>query len=351
MVPVGGGRGCQPLLAQPVELGSCHPCAMTRRSKVLASLGALGLVVLLWRIDLNAVKVSLLHVGWGMALVLSQEVVAHALNGCAWRFAFTPESARRVSLGELIRLRVAGDAINYLTPTATIGGEVARTMLLSDACGGEARAVSVVTAKATQTLAQAFFITAGLIFIAKEWVGLATARWTLAGAGVGLAAVMLVARRLNARGGGTAAAWRRVVGIGLVGFVRSHPERVALSTLLFALAYAWGALEAYWICRFLLHPVSPVVAFAIEVLSITIDGLLFVVPAKIGTQEGGKVVAFAALGLPTSLGFAFGVVRHVRELVWAAVGILLYGVAIRRGLSSSPTALIGDAGTPTARRA
>jgi len=163
--------------------------------------------------------------------------------------------------------------------------------------------------------------------------------------------VMLAARRLNARGGGTAAAWRRVVGIGLVGFVRSHPERVALSTLLFALAYAWGALEAYWICRFLLHPVSPVVAFAIEVLSITIDGLLFVVPAKIGTQEGGKVVAFAALGLPTSLGFAFGVVRHVRELVWAAVGILLYGVAVRRGLSSSPTALIGDASAPTARRA
>src|SRR5437763_1966419 len=162
------------------------------------------------RIDLNAVKVSLLHVGWGMALVLSQEVVAHALNGCAWRFAFTPESARRVSLGELIRLRVAGDAINYLTPTATIGGEVARTMLLSDACGGEARAVSVVTAKATQTLAQAFFITAGLIFIAKEWVGLATARWALAGAGVGLAAVMVVARRLEARGGGRGAAWRRV---------------------------------------------------------------------------------------------------------------------------------------------
>ena len=324
---------------------------MTRRSKVLASLGALGLVVLLWRIDLNAVKVSLLHVGWGMALVLSQEIVAHALNGCAWRFAFTPESARRVSLGELIRLRVAGDAINYLTPTATIGGEVARTMLLSDACGGEARAISVVTAKATQTLAQAFFITAGLIFIAEKSIRIAAGRWVLAGAGASAVALILVARRLKARCGDTPAAWRRVVGTGLVGFVRSHPERVAVSTLLFALAYAWGAVEAYWICRFLLHPVSPVAAFAIEVLSITIDGLLFVVPAKIGTQEGGKVVAFAALGLPGSLGFAFGVVRHIRELVWAAVGILLYGVAVRRGLSSSPTALIGDASAPTARRA
>jgi glycosyltransferase 2 family protein len=329
-----------------VELGSRHPFAMTIRSKLLASLGALGLVVLLWRIDVDAVKLSLLDVRWGMVLVLSQEIVAHALNGWAWRFAFTRESARRVSLGELIRLRVAGDAINYLTPTATIGGEVARTMLLSDACGVEARAVSVVTAKATQTLAQGFFITAGLIFVATEWIGMATARWGLAGAGVVLLAVILVAPRLKARGGGTAAAWRRVVGTGLEGFVRSHPERVALSTLLFVLAYAWGAFEAYWICRFLLKPVSPVTAFAIEVLSITIDGLLFVVPAKIGTQEGGKVVAFAALGLPGSLGFAFGVVRHVRELIWAAAGILLYCMAIRRGVPSSPRELIGDASTP-----
>jgi glycosyltransferase 2 family protein len=331
-----------------VVLGSGDPFGMTLRSKLLASLGALGLVVLLWRIDLNAVKLSLLHVGWGMALVLNQEIVAHALNGWAWRFAFTPESARRVSLGELIRLRVAGDAINYLTPTATIGGEVARTMLLSDAYGVEARAVSVVTAKATQTLAQAFFISAGLIFIAEESIRIATARWVLAGAGVGVVAVILIAWHLAARCGGMVAAWRRVVGAGLVGFVWSHPDRVALSTLLFALAYAWGAVEAYWICRFLLHPVPPATAFAIEVLSITIDGLLFVVPAKIGTQEGGKVVAFAALGLPGSLGFAFGIIRHVRELVWAAAGILIYCLAIRRGTSSAPRELIGDAGTPAA---
>jgi len=330
-----------------VVLGSGDPFDMTLRSKLLASLGVLGLVVLLWRIDLDAVKLSLLHVGWGMALVLSQEIVAHALNAWAWRFAFTPESARRISLGELIRLRVAGDAINYLTPTATLGGEVARTMLLSDARGVEAGAVSVVTAKATQTLAQAFFITAGLIFAAQEWVGMASARWVLAAASVGLVSVILVTRGLRGRGGGMAAAWRRVVGTGLLGFVRSHPERVALSTLLFALAYAWGAFEAYWICRLLRHPVSPVTAFAIEVLSITIDGLLFLVPAKIGTQEGGKVVAFAALGLPSSFGFAFGVVRHVRELIWAAAGILLYGVAIRRRVSSTRE-LIGSAGTPAA---
>jgi hypothetical protein len=66
-----------------------------------------------------------------------------------------------------------------------------------------------------------------------------------------------------------------------------------------------------------------VTALTIEVLSVTVDGMLFVVPAKIGTQEGGKMAIFTALGLSPSLGFAFGVVRHIRELTWAAFGILL----------------------------
>ena len=317
---------------------------MTLRHKLLMSLGTLGVVILLWRIDLDAVQRALVHVGWGMALVLSQEIVAHVLNARGWRFAFPPESASRVSLGELIRLRVAGDAINYLTPTATIGGEVARTALLSDAGGAELRAVSVIIAKATQTLAQALFIAAGLLLVATEWI--TDGRWLLPWAGVVLLAAVVVAYRVRARGAEVAAVWRRVLGASLVGFLRRHPGRVALSTLMFALAYAWGAFEAYWICRFLLMPVAPVTAFMIEVLSITIDGLFFMVPAKIGTQEGGKVVAFAALGLPPSLGFAFGVVRHVRELIWAAAGILLYWAAINRRGSSSLDRVLPNAATP-----
>jgi len=322
---------------------------MTTRHKLLVLFGALGLVVLLWRIDLNAVQLALFHVGWGMALVLSQEIVAHLLNASGWRFAFTREVAARFSFGELVRLRVAGDAINYLTPTATIGGEVARAAMLSDACGADVRAVSVVIAKTTQTLAQAFFVTAGLTLVATEWIATGLIRsFLLWAVGVGLLIGIFVAHRVKARGGGTAAPWRRAFGIRLGEFLRNHPGRVALSTLMFALAYAWGAFEAYWICRFLLMPVSAVTAFAIEVLSITVDGILFIVPAKIGTQEGGKVAVFAALGLAPSLGFAFGVVRHVRELLWAALGAFLYCAAIGRGGLSSWHQALGSTGKPTA---
>src|SRR5207244_3235551 len=123
--------------------------------------------------------------------------------------------------------------------------------------------------------------------------------------------------------------------------VPDQPGRVTLSTVMFALGYTWGTFEAFWICRFLMIPVPMLTAFAIEILSVTVDGILFVIPAKIGTQEGGKVAVFAALGLPTSLGFAFGLVRHIRELVWGGLGLLLYWAAVGGGRLSPRDTVLG----------
>ncbi|UPT75927.1 MAG: hypothetical protein M0D55_09805 [Elusimicrobiota bacterium] len=54
------------------------------------------------------------------------------------------------------------------------------------------------------------------------------------------------------------------------------------------------------------------------------------VPAKIGTQEGGKAVIFKGLGLGAELGFTVGLIRHVRELVWAGAGLFLYAAQQRQ---------------------
>jgi hypothetical protein len=298
---------------------------------VLPLLGLLGLAILVWRADTHAVKVAVLEVGWGIVLVVGQEVVAHLLNTLGWRFAFAREHVASLPFGELLRLRLAGDAINYLTPSATIAGEYARVAMLGDRLDADVRAASVVVAKSAQTLAQAAFMATGLSLLGAGFV-IAGPRRSLAlwGLGLGLLLAMLLiygstAARLGPVRGILQNAARR-----LAEFLRDHPGRVVLSTFMFVLAYGWGCFEAYWICRFLGIPVSVFTALAIEVLSVTVDGILFMVPAKIGTQEGGKVAVFAALGLPTSLGLAFGLVRHVRELSWAGIGMLLYALSARR---------------------
>ena len=288
---------------------------MRRHRALVLAAGVLAVAVLVWHADLGVVRTALVAMGWGIVLILGQEAVAHALNALGWRFAFAREHAGSFRLTELVRLRIAGDAVNYLTPSATLAGEVARTAMLADRHGPDVRAAAVILAKSAQTMAQAIFITAGLCLVGTR-VAPATRRGALVfgSVAVALAAALILLHRN---------AWIRAVATRLRDGIRGQPGRLALSVLMFALAYAWGAFEAYWICWFLGHPVSLATAAMIEVLSITVDGLLFVVPAKIGTQEGGKMAVFGMLGLSTSLGLAFGIVRHVRELTWAGLGLLL----------------------------
>jgi len=298
---------------------------------VLPLLGLLGLAILVWRADTHAVRVAVLEMGWGIVLVMGQEVVAHLLNTLGWRFAFARDHAAALPFCVLLRLRLAGDALNYLTPSATIAGEYARVAMLGDRLGADIRAASVVVAKSAQTLAQAVFMAAGLALLGAGFV-IAGPRRSLAlwGLGLGLLLAMLLIYGSTAVRLGPLRAFLRNAARRLAEFLRDHPGRVMLSTFMFVLAYGWGSFEAYWICRFLGIPVPVFTALAIEVLSVTVDGILFVMPAKIGTQEGGKVAVFAALGLPASLGLAFGLVRHVRELSWAGIGMLLYALSARR---------------------
>jgi len=301
--------------------------------RVVLAIGAVTLGVLLWKLDPATVGRLVLQVGWGMVLIVPQEAVAHLLNALGWRFAFPADRAASFPLRELIKLRVAGDAVNYLTPAGVITGEVTRTAMLNESHGMEVRAASVLVAKCTQTLGQILFTLLGLVFMAGGYLP-AARRYerVVYGVASGLALVLaalalheLWVRRRPGAGANAAPARTGVRALGgwLRYFFRRHPGRFAVSTLLFLLGYAWGAFEAYWICRFLGVPVSVGTAMTIEVLSTALDGLLFMVPAKLGTQEGGKTAIFAVLGLPPSSGFAFGVVRHVRELVWAGLGLLL----------------------------
>jgi hypothetical protein len=86
-----------------------------------------------------------------------------------------------------------------------------------------------------------------------------------------------------------------------------------------------GAAEVYLILFWVGAPVDWQTVLAVETGSALIDGILFFVPAKVGTQEGGKVVLFAALGLNPARGLTVGVVRRIRELVYAGLGLVALG--------------------------
>jgi hypothetical protein len=57
---------------------------------------------------------------------------------------------------------------------------------------------------------------------------------------------------------------------------------------------------------------------------VTIDGILFFVPAKAGTQEGGKMLIFSLLGLDPAKGLSLAIARRIRELTWAGIALLIW---------------------------
>ncbi len=319
---------------------------MSKLEILMVAVGLGMLVVLLRHLDFNLVKASLSMVGAGFFLIFIQEIVAYVLNTLGWKYASLPELEREISFPRLLKMRIAGDGLNYLTPSATLAGEWARASMLGGHLPLSTRLSSVALAKITQVIAMGITSLAALLWaffgkvsFSNLGAQLKFGAWLLAGLFVIVILIEIRASRASKSGpdqnGSTEPAlnhpeakskWAHIKTLDkkMMGFIRNHPSRFLLSVSCFLGGYFWGAFEAYWIARFLGYPVDIPTAVLIEMLSVFMDGVFFAVPGKAGTQEATKTAIFASLGMSPSLGFAFAVVRHIREIGWAAAGLLLF---------------------------
>jgi hypothetical protein len=118
----------------------------------------------------------------------------------------------------------------------------------------------------------------------------------------------------------------------------------------FLAGWAVGAVEIYVILALVGGSGDWQTALALEIGSVLIDGILFFVPAKIGTQEGGKVLLFATLGLDPARGLTVGVVRRIRELTYAGLGLVVLAWLTARPVAGEPGAGTRAALTPRGRQ-
>ncbi len=312
---------------------------------VVLLLGGATFLYLLWSFDPRRVWSQVAGFGWGFAVILPFQIFDHMLNAMGWKLAFPPESAGGVRFRDLVRVRIAGDGVNYLTPSANVAGEFIRPGMLPGPLPAEVKTTSVLVAKVTQTVGQAFFILSGLGYLLHAHLfdfpgreatfGAFGVGSILFGLVLGVCLLLIEPPLWFSRRFPDAVERSAPVRALLKSYLRRHPVRLLGSIGLFMLGYAWGAAEVWLICRFLGLPIGVETAFSIEFLSNLVDALAFWVPAKLGTQEGGKVAIFAGLGLPVATGFTVGIIRHVREVCWAGLGLGFYAAHQRRARASA----------------
>ena len=312
--------------------------------RVSLAAGTFLFLGLLYRAGLGTVARNLRQLGWGFLVIFAQEGLAILLYTLAWRRTLPPRY-RAVPFRSLISMRLSGDAINHLAPSAVVGGELLRVSLLRRFVPAPVAFASVGLAAMAQFFAQLLFIVLGIPFLAAGGL-----RGRVAGAGVALAALLALAiagllylvwrgdgfRRIQSafeRKSWLPARWTssevdaQALDKEIFGSLRERPSDFLASVAVFYLGWFVAVADVYWILFFLGVPVPLSLAFSVAVMLVLVEGFFFFVPAKAGVPEGAAYAVLGALGLDPARGFALGLARRLRDTAWDLLGLALLFLA------------------------
>jgi glycosyltransferase 2 family protein len=316
---------------------------MTLLRALAAAAGLAVIAWLWWEIGPDVLLTQLRQLSWRLPLVFLPYGLIAALDGAGWRYAFP---GRLPSLPLLVLARLAGEAINITTPTATLGGEPVKAWLVTRVgVPLQEGMVSVVIGKTALVLSHVVFLAFGLalaFWVTSPAPALRTFMLILTAVGILAIGGFVWAQQRGLFGASGRALMRFGFGDRVAGhlvrldehvtdYYRKRRGRLALAILFHFLGWVAGGVEVWWILYLLDIPVDFGTALVIESFITGIRSATFFVPASLGIQEGGFVGIFHGVGLSAGAGFAFGLVRRVREAVWAAIGYAIL-VAWRGGV-------------------
>lgn len=306
------------------------------------SLG-LGVGLLLWLLhgmDFRQAWEAVVQIGWRITVLIPLSFLWLVPNTIAWKLSFKAPGAA-VPFTRLLAARIAGESVNDLLPSSSLGGEPVKAMLLQPEVPLAEALSSVTVAKTTQTLALGLFILGGVALASRQAelpAGLAaTAAGVIAMLGGG-AAVLALGSSSGLLGSLTKRALRRwpqsarlksLLGplIEMDGclssFYRRHKSRFLASTLWHLIGMILGAVELLVIARFLGLSLDVRGALIMEAIATLAAASGFLIPGSLGAFEFGHYMAASMLGLPPAAGVLISLVRRFRELFWLVGGLLL----------------------------
>jgi Lysylphosphatidylglycerol synthase TM region len=277
--------------------------------------------------------------GWGLALTISLEAFARIANTLGWRVTIEdyPPKLRFV---ELFAARIGGEAVDYVTPSAQLGGQFVMAVDVREKLRMPVGLATVVVASLAEAIGQIAFMSIALVVSLRLIPVAANLYWSIVAGftmAVALAggflfvqmkqpfshlwrvATKLDIKRINTDEIRESAEEADAI---LLDFYARHRMRFAASCLCYAAAWSLGPLEIYILLKLLHQPASLQIVLLVEAVGLLIERVTFLIPAKLVSQEGGKALILGMLGYPPGIGFVVGFLRRIKEMVWVLFGLL-----------------------------
>ena len=289
--------------------------AVTLFAWVLAHVGFASLVE-----QLKALRMAL-------PIVLGLSLLRLLLQSIAWSGSLKGEQVS-VELLKLAAVRLAGQSMGYLTVLGPVISEPLKIKLLGTST--DPTVTATFLDNGVYWFTSAVLLIVGIVSL--PFIAVHGAAPHLMPAIIALALMVSVITRRNPILSGVVRALGRKAPSWLAraeqfeSSIRSYrvrqPELVRRMFWIDMACQALIASEVVIVLWSLHLPIHFLTVLGIEGVTRGLKMLSGWIPARLGSDEGGAISAFALTGLSPTLGLALALTRRVRDLLWAVIGIV-----------------------------
>lgn len=285
----------------------------------------------------------------GIFLVVGMHAVAFFADVGGWQLTFPqlPATMRQHPLrwyGHLWLVNAVGEGVSVAMPFGAFGGEPVKAWLLKSRFGigyREATA-SLLVHQTLIAAAEGLFVLVGVVFLLRTDLLPSPVEWAIAwAAGILIVFMIGVIWVLRSRGLRWIITWvhrtrwgdrlTRVleaahsVETQMAEFMIGRPAQFWANIVLSFLAWSGGAFEIWIVMKLLGVSITVTDAWIVETVVVLVRSATFFVPGHLGAQDGAITALMTAIGATSEIGVVIALIRRVRELIWAGLGLAIGG--------------------------
>lgn len=266
--------------------------------------------------DMNQVMKSVSHVGYRFVVLILVTGIAYLFGTLSWQYCLG-DKHRAVSLGRLYLIRHVGETFTLFNPASVVGGDSLKAVMLSK------YGIDSKRAAASVLLSRLMMMASQLTLFLSSFVALM------------IQLPMLKVFDANLQTSAIfpfLAAKSKSLRVKVMNFLREVPPLIRenrkfmwLSVLFAVLHWIFGALEFYFILKFLNIDITIVQALVIDLGVVFFKTAGAFVPGQIGFEEYGNKIMLSIVGVSSAeVWVTASILRRARQLVWIGLGVAFY---------------------------
>jgi len=328
-----------------------NPGARRRLRQFFFLLGLLLFALLIYRLNPRDLWQHLQTIGYKFIFILLVSFLCYLFYSWAWEI-FLKGLSKRVRYGDILKIKIVGEAVNFITPLSWGGGDPVRILLLKDHIPVNEGTASVVVDRTLNNLAVALFMLIGVFF---TFLNFTLPPSLEIGLPLGLAVILLgsaflyvraheglfqffldLAVKLRLKKSFSEATLKNVAEIDghISRFYKMNKAGFVAAFGLHFLGRLCAVAEIYLAAWFLGQALTWTESYLLASMTVLVNMIFVFVPGGIGVLEGAFAGIFAVMHRDPAVGGAIQIVRRLRMVFWIVVGLILMAMLKKQGMNS-----------------